>query len=81
MAVPDAGISRNRILHGKDGSSALARLDSDVLVQSGARYLIVLLGINDIGFPGAVTAGEIIAGHRPSSIARMRRALRFMEGR
>jgi lysophospholipase L1-like esterase len=64
VAVLNAGISRNRILHGKDGSSALARLDSDVLVQSGARYLIVLLGINDIGFPGAVTADEIIAGHR-----------------
>lgn len=66
MAVLNAGISRNRILHGKDkdGSNALARLDSDVLVQSGARYLIVLLGINDIGFPRAVTADEIIAGHR-----------------
>jgi lysophospholipase L1-like esterase len=47
-----------------EGSNALARLDSDVLVQSGARYLIVLLGINDIGFPGAVTTDEIIAGHR-----------------
>lgn len=66
VAVLNAGISRNRILHGKDkdGSNALARLDSDVLVQSGARYLIVLLGINDIGFPGAVSADEIIAGHR-----------------
>lgn len=66
VAVLNAGISRNRILHGKDtvGSNALARLDSDVLVQSGARYLIVLLGINDIGFPAAVSADEIIAGHR-----------------
>lgn len=66
VAVLNAGISRNRLLHGKDedGSNALARLDSDVLVQSGARYLIVLLGINDIGFPRAVTADEIIAGHR-----------------
>ncbi len=65
VAVLNAGISRNRILHGKDtvGSNALARLDSDVLVQSGARYLIVLLGINDIGFPAAVSANEIIAGH------------------
>jgi lysophospholipase L1-like esterase len=33
-------------------------------VQPGARYLIVLLGINDIGFPGTATADEIIAGHR-----------------
>ncbi len=64
VAVLNAGITGNRVLHGKDGSNALARLDRDVLVQSGARYLIVLLGINDIGFPGAVTADEIIAGHR-----------------
>ena len=64
VAVLNAGITGNRILHDRDGSNALARLDRDVLVQSGARYLIVLLGINDIGFPGAVTVDEIIAGHR-----------------
>lgn len=64
VAVLNAGIKGNRILHDKDRSNALARLDSDVLVQSGARYLIVLVGINDIGFPGAVTTEEIIAGHR-----------------
>jgi lysophospholipase L1-like esterase len=64
VAVLNAGITGNRVLHDKDGSNALARLDRDVLVQSGARYLIVLLGINDIGFPGAVTPEQIIAGHR-----------------
>ena len=64
VAVLNAGISGNRILHDMQGTNALARLDRDVLVQSGARYLIVLLGINDIGFPGPVTADEIIAGHR-----------------
>jgi len=64
VAVLNAGITGNRILHDTDGSNALARLDRDVLVQSGARYLIVLEGINDIGFPGAVTTAEIIAGHR-----------------
>jgi lysophospholipase L1-like esterase len=46
------------------GTNASARLHRDVLVQSGARYLIVLEGINDIGFPGTATADEIIAGHR-----------------
>ena len=64
VAVLNAGITGNRVLHDKDGSNALARLDRDVLVQSGARYLIVLLGINDIGYPGAVTPDQIIAGHR-----------------
>ncbi len=64
VAVLNAGISGNRILHDTEGTNASARLDRDVLVQSGARYLIVLEGINDIGFPGAPTGAEIIAGHR-----------------
>ena len=64
VAVLNAGISGNRVLHDMVGTNASARLDRDVLVQSGARYLIVLLGINDIGIPGAATADEIIAGHR-----------------
>ena len=64
VAVVNAGISGNRLLHNTEGTNALARLDRDVLVQSGAGYLIVLEGINDIGFPGSVTAADIIAGHR-----------------
>jgi lysophospholipase L1-like esterase len=64
IAVLNAGISGNRVLQDTVGTSASARLDRDVLVQPGARYLIVLLGINDIGFPGSPTADEIIAGHR-----------------
>ena len=63
VAVLNAGISGNRVLHDTVGTNASARLDRDVLVQSGARYLIVLQGINDIGYPGAATAAEIIAGH------------------
>jgi lysophospholipase L1-like esterase len=64
VAVLNAGISGNRVLHDTEGTNASARLDRDVLVQSGARYLIVLEGINDIGFPGSAAADEIIAGHR-----------------
>ena len=64
VAVLNAGISGNRVLHDTVGTNASARLDRDVLVQSGARYLIVLEGINDIGYPGTATADEIIAGHR-----------------
>ncbi|MEO8104660.1 MAG: SGNH/GDSL hydrolase family protein, partial [Betaproteobacteria bacterium] len=63
VAVLNAGISGNRVLHDIVGTNASARLDRDVLVQSGVRYLIVLEGINDIGIPGAATADEIIAGH------------------
>ncbi len=63
LAVLNAGISGNRVLHDKEGTNASARLDRDVLVQSGARYLIVLEGINDIGIPISAAADEIIAGH------------------
>jgi lysophospholipase L1-like esterase len=67
-AVVDEGISGNRILHDIAGPNALGRYDRDVLVQSGVKYVIVLEGINDIGFTAfipseAVTADQIIAGH------------------
>ncbi len=64
VAVLNAGISGNRLLHDTVGTNASARLDRDVLVQPGARYLIVLAGINDIGIPLAAPADEIIAAHR-----------------
>jgi lysophospholipase L1-like esterase len=51
MAVVNAGIGGNRVLHDGAGVSALARLDRDVLAQPGVSNLIVLEGINDIGWP------------------------------
>lgn len=64
-SVLNEGISGNRILHDPTGPNALARLDRDVLVKSGVAYVIVLLGINDIGRSPTdpVSADEIIAGH------------------
>jgi lysophospholipase L1-like esterase len=51
IGVLNAGLNGNRLLHNEDefGDSALKRLDRDVLTQAGAKYLIVLEGINDIG--------------------------------
>ncbi len=49
IAVLNEGIGGNRVLNDVTGPSALARLDRDVLAQSGARYVIVLESINDIG--------------------------------
>ncbi len=49
IGVLNLGIGGNRILHDGTGENALARLDRDVLAQSGVRYLIILEGINDIG--------------------------------
>jgi lysophospholipase L1-like esterase len=50
LGVLNAGIGGNRILlsYLYFGIDALARIDGDVLSQSGARTVIVLLGINDI---------------------------------
>jgi lysophospholipase L1-like esterase len=49
IGVLDEGISGNRLLHDGRGPSVLSRLDRDVLAQSGAKYVIILIGINDIG--------------------------------
>jgi lysophospholipase L1-like esterase len=49
VAVLNEGIGGNRLLADGLGPNLLARVDRDVLAQSGVRYLIVLEGINDIG--------------------------------
>jgi lysophospholipase L1-like esterase len=53
VAVLNAGIAGNRLLRGGWGESALARFERDVLTHPGVRAAIVLLGTNDIGFPGS----------------------------
>ena len=69
-SVVDQGIAGNRVLHDLVGPNALARFDRDVLAQAGVGYVIVLLGINDIGRsttgqpPQPVNAEEIIGGYR-----------------
>ena len=76
VSVLDEGISGNRVLHNAPccGVSALARLHRDVLAQDGVRWVILLEGINDIGFSGLtgpetaphtnVSAAQIIAGYQ-----------------
>lgn len=49
LSVLNEGISGNRLLHDGAGPNAIARFDRDVIAQSGARYLIILESINDIG--------------------------------
>jgi lysophospholipase L1-like esterase len=71
IAVLNAGLSGNRILHDFVGTGALARLDRDVLVQTGSEYVIVLQGNADIVIPSligntaeVVSVDQIIQGHR-----------------
>jgi lysophospholipase L1-like esterase len=64
-SVVNAGINSNRLLHNNPGTDALARFDRDVLSVPGVAAVIVLEGINDIGYSHtipaeAVTANEII---------------------
>jgi lysophospholipase L1-like esterase len=49
LSVLNEAISGNKILLDGAGPNALARFDRDVLAQSGAKYLLILEGINDIG--------------------------------
>lgn len=49
IGVLNEGIGGNHLLTDGLGPNALARFNRDVLAQSGAKYLIVLEGVNDLG--------------------------------
>lgn len=49
LSVLNHGIGGGRLLLDGLGPNALARFDRDVLAQTGADYLIVLEGVNDLG--------------------------------
>ena len=49
FSIVNEAISGNRLLLDGAGPNALSRFDRDVIAQSGAKYLIILEGINDIG--------------------------------
>jgi lysophospholipase L1-like esterase len=64
LSVVDEGIAGNHVLGdaGIAGVNALARLDRDVLEQPGARDVILLEGVNDIGASHA-TADQLIPAY------------------
>ncbi|MGH3656852.1 MAG: SGNH/GDSL hydrolase family protein, partial [Micromonosporaceae bacterium] len=64
--VVNTGIAGNRLLSDgvNYGPNARARFDRDVLDQSGVTDVIVLIGINDIGYGVRVTAADLVAGFR-----------------
>jgi len=47
LSVLNHGIGGNHLLTDGLGPNALARVDRDILAQTGVRYVIVLEGIND----------------------------------
>lgn len=64
ISVVNAGISGGRLARDGMGVNALARLEQDVFSQPGVAALIVLLGTNDIGWPG----GPFARQESPSSL-------------
>ncbi len=49
LGTLNMSIGGNRLLRDGNGPSALARLDRDILCQVGTRWLLVFIGINDLG--------------------------------
>ena len=72
VAVLNAGISGARLLGNKMGVNAIARLEQDVFARPNVRAIIVLIGINDISWPGTAfarretrpTAEAMISGYQ-----------------
>ncbi len=67
LSVVNAGLGGNRLLADRPGQpyygvAGVNRLDRDVFQQNGVRAMILLEGINDIGYNAA--ASDIIAGYR-----------------
>ena len=74
LAVVNEGIGGNQVLANGLGVGALGRFDRDVLALPGASTVIMMEGINDIGFSGGMIPGlsrpdvippeDIIQGYR-----------------
>ncbi len=83
IGVLNEGVIGNRLLNDSPrnsrnpfgpllGEAGLKRFDRDVLGQSGVKYVLIALGVNDIGFPAfpftppeeRVSSDAIIAGYR-----------------
>jgi lysophospholipase L1-like esterase len=69
LGVLNQGLGGNRLLLDGLGPNALARFDRDVLGQAGARYVIILEGVNDLGV--ATQAGPIPPAAHQRLVAQM----------
>jgi lysophospholipase L1-like esterase len=72
IAVLNEGISGARVLTDRMGVNALARFDRDVLSHPHVDTVVLMMGINDIGWPDSLlapneagpSADDIIAGYK-----------------
>jgi lysophospholipase L1-like esterase len=94
-SVLNLGLIGNRLLRASPGAGSkfgdalgaagVDRFASDVLAQPGVGCVVLRIGVNDIGFPGAfapgdapVTADELIAGFRTVAAAAHANQLRVV---
>lgn len=71
IAVVNAGISGGRLLSDGMGRSVLARLSQDALAVPGVDTLVLLIGTNDIAWPGTPFSPE----ERPMRLDRLQAGL------
>jgi lysophospholipase L1-like esterase len=69
VAVLNQGIGGNHLLTDGLGPNALARVDRDVLAQTGVRWVIVFEGVNDLG--GLTRTGEVPAADHAALVSRI----------
>jgi len=72
VSVLNLGIGGGRLLRQGNGPSGLSRLDRDVFSQAGVKWVIVQLGVNDLGTrinaraagQAFASAGDLIEGYQ-----------------
>ncbi|KRC86138.1 lipase [Achromobacter sp. Root83] len=88
VGVVNAGISGARVWGDKMGQNAMARFEADVLSQPGVRTVVMMMGINDIGWPDSafapgdapMTAARLTEGYRQLAAAARARGVRVVGG-
>jgi lysophospholipase L1-like esterase len=77
VAVLNQAIGGNAVLGEGNGPMAVTRFERDVLNQAGARWLIILHGVNDVGTSTSPTvAAELIAAYEQFVAAARARGIR-----
>ena len=79
IGVSNQGIGGNHLLTDGLGPNALARFDRDVLAPTGARWVIVFEGVNDLG--GLAIKGEVPSADHATLVARILAAYQQMIAR
>lgn len=69
IGVLNQGIGGNHLLTDGLGPNALARVDRDVLAQTGVRWLILFEGVNDLG--GLTRLSEVSAADHSAFVSRV----------